>query len=83
MPDVISRQHQSLSNKIKALLSAYRENEDLITIGAYAHGSSAQIDKAIKANPSLNDFLRQARNEKTTLADAIKRLADIDKTVNG
>jgi flagellum-specific ATP synthase len=83
MPDVITAQHQSLVNKVKGLLSAYRENEDLITIGAYVQGTNAQVDKAIKANQPLTDFLRQRRDEKLSLGDAVKRMAEIDKQVNG
>jgi len=83
MPDVIEAQHQGLVNRVKSLMAAYRENEDLITIGAYVQGSNAMVDKAIKVNQQLNDFLRQRRDERLSMQEAVKKLAEIDKIVNG
>lgn len=40
-------------------LATYRQNEDLIQIGAYARGSSAEIDAAIEFVPRINELLRQ------------------------
>jgi flagellum-specific ATP synthase len=83
MPDVITPQHQAIVNRAKALLSAYRENEDLITIGAYVMGTNVHVDRAIKANPHLTDFLKQGRSDKLCLSDAVRVLGEIEKSVNG
>jgi flagellum-specific ATP synthase len=44
-------------------LAIYRKNADLISIGAYAAGSNAAIDAAIKLHEPLRAFLRQGTRE--------------------
>ncbi len=41
MPDITSREHQDAAQSIRELLAAYREHEDLISIGAYRAGSES------------------------------------------
>ncbi len=45
-------------------MSAYAEAEELISIGAYAHGSNADCDVAIALKPRIDEFLRQEIHEK-------------------
>ncbi len=59
MPSIVDGEHLRLAGHIRDLLSAYRESEDLINIGAYVKGSNARIDEAIAHQESLNQFLRQ------------------------
>jgi flagellum-specific ATP synthase len=44
---------------VRELLSAYREKEDLIAIGAYQQGSDPLTDRAIAARDAIQAFLRQ------------------------
>jgi flagellum-specific ATP synthase len=81
MPDVISREHRLRIDKIKDLMAAYRENEDLIQIGAYAPGSNPRVDRAIRMREAITTFLRQDRYEKSTFADTLARLVEIEKIV--
>jgi flagellum-specific ATP synthase len=43
----------------KQLYSTYRQNQDLISVGAYQKGSDARIDEAISMHPKLMKFLQQ------------------------
>jgi flagellum-specific ATP synthase len=81
MPDVISKEHLGLSGRIKDLMAAFRENEDLIQIGAYTPGTSDRVDKSIKAHDALESFLRQDRAEKSDFGTTLKRLREIDALV--
>jgi flagellum-specific ATP synthase len=45
--------------KIRETLAVYRQSEDLINLGAYAAGSNARLDSAIRLRPQLLEFLRQ------------------------
>ena len=63
--DIISDGHKDQKKKILSLLSAYKENEDLISVGAYEEGSNTLIDEAIKAKESISDFLIQDMNDST------------------
>jgi flagellum-specific ATP synthase len=83
MPDVVTKEHMSIAGKLKDLASAYRENEDLIQIGAYAPGSSDRVDRAIKIHDPLNTFLRQDRIERITFDDTVKRLGDLARAAGG
>jgi flagellum-specific ATP synthase len=78
MPDVVSAQHLAVAGRIKDLMAAYAENEDLIQIGAYAPGTSDRVDKAIKGHDLLNSFLRQDRKEAVGFEAALTRLSEID-----
>jgi flagellum-specific ATP synthase len=42
-------------------MAVYKDNEDLIQIGAYPRGSSPQIDWAIQQRPFIENFLSQER----------------------
>lgn len=62
--DVCDRHHVESRRTLLRLLSAYAENEELITIGAYARGSNAECDAAIALRPRLQQFLRQGVEER-------------------
>ena len=55
-------------------LSAYSNMEELIRIGAYKMGTDPVIDRAIRLNPQLEEFLRQRPDEVTRLSDSFDRL---------
>ena len=40
-------------------LAAYTDSEDLISIGAYKHGTNPMVDDAIRLRPAMLDFLQQ------------------------
>ncbi|MBN1129351.1 MAG: FliI/YscN family ATPase [Chitinispirillaceae bacterium] len=77
MPDVVTREHYTVAGRMKDLAAAFRENEDLIQIGAYAPGSSERVDRSIKINEPFKSFLRQDRTEKCPFDETIKRLLEI------
>jgi len=62
------------SRRMLELLANYRENEDLINIGAYAKGSSPEVDLAIKYRRDFNAFLRQRMNESSDYEGSISAL---------
>jgi flagellum-specific ATP synthase len=51
--------------------------EELIRLGAYRPGSSAEVDEAIGLHPALEAFLGQNKAESTSLAEGYERLAAI------
>jgi flagellum-specific ATP synthase len=77
MPDVVTKEHFTIAGRMKDLAAAFRENEDLIQIGAYAPGSSERVDRSIKINEPMKTFLRQDRTEKSGLDETIKRLTEL------
>ncbi|NJL50943.1 MAG: flagellar protein export ATPase FliI, partial [Blastochloris sp.] len=63
--------------RAKKVLGTYADMEELIRLGAYRSGASAEVDEAIKLNPALEAFLAQAKEESTPLDAGYRRLADI------
>lgn len=63
MPQVVDQEHQQKAQQFKHVYSVYRQNQDLINIGAYAAGSDPLIDEAIRLFPSLQDLLAQDMNQ--------------------
>jgi flagellum-specific ATP synthase len=58
-------------------LATYTQAEDLINAGAYAPGSSPEIDLAIKKYPEIRAFLIQSVEERAPWLETLKRAAQI------
>jgi flagellum-specific ATP synthase len=61
----------------KRLMATYADMEELIQLGAYRKGTTADVDLAIEKNPFFENFLRQGKEEATSLDDSYVRLAEI------
>jgi flagellum-specific ATP synthase len=68
--DLTTPEQQELTGRAREALAVYRKNEDLIHIGAYPAGSSAEIDSAIRLRDPLAKFLRQGISEGHTAAQS-------------
>lgn len=77
MTAVATKEHKELAGRIKNVLATYRDAEDLINIGAYKAGSNKNIDFAIEKIDAVNDFLRQATDEKFLFDDIVQQMGDI------
>ena len=74
MHDIASPQQQQAALRVKQLYAAWRQNRDLIAVGAYQRGSDPRIDSAIAFHPRLREFLQQDIREAVTLADSLQQL---------
>jgi flagellum-specific ATP synthase len=61
----------------RQVMATYADMEELIRLGAYRAGSSAEVDEAIRLHDPLEAFLRQAKDEKSSLDDGYRQLAQI------
>jgi flagellum-specific ATP synthase len=59
---------------VKQMLSRYQRNRDLISVGAYAPGHDAQLDKAIALYPKIESFLQQPMDERADYAASVSQL---------
>ncbi|HET9074881.1 MAG TPA: FliI/YscN family ATPase [Solirubrobacteraceae bacterium] len=59
---------------LRAALAAYRDKQDLISIGAYVRGTDPLADAAVALMPAINAFLRQRVDEPAGLEEADERL---------
>lgn len=74
MPDITPESHRQAATRLRELLAAHREHEDLINIGAYVKGSSRLVDEAVALRPEAERFLRQDLSEGTPLHEAVAGL---------
>ncbi len=63
--------------KARQLISTFSDMEELIRLGAYRKGSSADVDEAIDKNPEIEKFLSQGKEESTSMSESYLRLAEI------
>jgi flagellum-specific ATP synthase len=63
--------------QLRAALAALAEKEDLVSIGAYQHGSDRLLDAALTHRASIEAFLRQRVDERSDPAQADERLLGI------
>jgi FliI/YscN family ATPase len=79
MPAVVPPAQLDAAQAVRELLGAYRDHEDLISIGAYRRGSNATVDLAIEMRDDVHRYLRQRIDERSTVAGARDELAELLK----
>lgn len=77
MSSVAKERHKELASEIRNLLSVYAKNEDLVSIGAYKIGASAQVDRALQKIDKINCFLTQRVEESFTYEEIIQQMEEI------
>jgi flagellum-specific ATP synthase len=71
------------ARRIRSALSAYRDAEDLIQLGAYVAGSNPQLDASVRLRPELLDFLRQDHLANSPLPETLSRLEQLAARLDG
>ena len=71
---VASPEQREAARKIREALANYQQSEDLINLGAYAAGSNARLDSAIRLRPNLMQFLRQPHDVSAPIDETLKQL---------
>ena len=77
MRGLVTPEQAAAADRVRGWLATHADAEDLITIGAYAPGSSPRIDEAVAKIESVRAFLRQRLDERATLADSQAALAKL------
>ena len=81
MPDLATPAERVLAARTVRALAILDRNRELVDIGAYVSGSNAALDRALAAEPSLLDVLRQDRGGAPRAA-ALTSLAAIAATLS-
>lgn len=77
MTEITPTEHQNWARKVRSLMAAYKEAEDLISIGAYQAGTNPLVDQAIQKLPVIKKFLIQGTEEKSDLTSAVTLLQSL------
>ena len=76
MSEIATTEHKDAAGQLRNLLSLYTSNYDLISIGAYKHGTNPALDEAIRKIDKIYGFLMQSVNESFTLEQSIQLLIE-------
>ncbi|MBA1146982.1 flagellar protein export ATPase FliI [Ectothiorhodospiraceae bacterium WFHF3C12] len=77
MLNITDDDQRSAVQRFKQLYALYRQNQDLISVGAYQRGSDPRLDEAIAYHPQLMGFLRQDYSQAVPLQHSIGELLDL------
>lgn len=76
MKEIVPARQTDAADRLKRLLSVYKDSEDLINIGAYQRGSNQEIDTSLEYIQTINDYLRQRTSDKVGYEDAYNQLIE-------
>lgn len=82
MPHIVDAEHLQRAQQFKQIYSTYRQNQDLISVGAYSRGSDPLIDEAIAMYPALQQVLRQGMDEAVNWQQSEQRLQQVSNMRN-
>src|SRR5271169_258834 len=77
MPRAADAAYLPAINRARQVMATYADMEELIRLGAYRAGSSAEVDEAIALHKPLEAFLAQLKEESTSMAEGYQRLEQI------
>ena len=68
--EIVTPEVREAGTRLRSALAAYREKEDLISIGAYQPGTDPGAGRRDRLRPAIDAFLRQRVDEPSTAEDA-------------
>jgi flagellum-specific ATP synthase len=77
---LVSPQHAKAAAEFRQLMAVFRDNEDLISIGAYKTGSNPLIDRAIAMRASIEALLTQDTKTKSNYDATVEQLMKLANT---
>lgn len=77
MNNVTTPEHRQAAGRIRQLMAKYNEVELLVKIGEYKPGADAVTDEALKKIDSINAFLRQRTDERSSFDDTIAQMRQL------
>lgn len=79
MNKVVTREHRIVAGHLRDLMASYKDNEDLINVGAYAKGSNVKVDKALAIYDDLMSLLKQEQgmSEHFLIEDLYDRMVEL------
>jgi len=81
MPKSADPAYLPVLTRARRIMATYADMEELIRLGAYRQGSSAEVDEAISLHEPLEAFLNQGKDEATGLREGYEQLGQIVGTL--
>ena len=67
MNDVVTSEQTESAALLRRILAAWKESQDLVSIGAYQEGTNPLVDTALQLSEPIRQFLTQNQMEYSTL----------------
>jgi flagellum-specific ATP synthase len=77
--EVVQRSDIESGRTVLRLMSTYKRVEDMVNIGAYQKGASADVDRAIAMLGPINAFLQQYVGDNESLETCFQKLGELAK----
>ena len=77
MDQVVSTDHKDKADQLKTWISAYRENEEIVSLGAYAQGSNPDLDEYLARQAQIQAFLKQPIGQGFTFEQTLNQLSQV------
>jgi flagellum-specific ATP synthase len=74
---VTSPEQRADATRLRRMLAAHRNVRELVEIGAYVTGADPDADAALARMPQIEEFLRQAMDDSTSVAATWARLREL------
>ncbi len=71
MPHLVSDEAAAGARRLRERMAVWKDNADLVRLGAYRKGTSPEIDQAIASRPAIERFLQQRSDEDGSLPAAL------------
>ena len=77
MNDIADKAQVHAASKLRNMMAVYESNIDLLSIGAYKHGSNRELDEALAHIDAINAFLQQQVDEQVSFDHTVKQLCEM------
>jgi flagellum-specific ATP synthase len=77
LPAAFTDQQNEILRRAKRIVTTYEDMAELIRLGAYRRGSDPGVDEALVLYPQIEEFLRQNKDDNTTIEEGFVRMASI------
>ncbi len=77
MPRACDPAYLPVIQRARRIMATYADMEELIRLGAYREGSSAEVDEAIRLHEPLETFLKQGKDDVASIGEGYARLGEI------
>ena len=79
---LLSERERTDVTALTRILSAHRDKEDLIAVGAYQPGSNADVDAALRLSDPISEFFLQRPDERSGARGDARLLANIAAAIS-
>lgn len=77
MSGIVDEEHLKVATKLRSLLALYKQNEDIIQLGAYVKGTNPELDLAIEKISQIHAFLQQPVNQGFSFEETLQMMKKI------